>query len=108
MNITSHTDGDGVVRLALAGDLDMATTGVLHDHVQAALSQARPLRLVVDTTGVRFCDSSGIHAFLEAREVAHRHGVAFVLTNPTGITRRTLEITGLLESLTTVSRFGTP
>ena len=35
---------------------------------------------------------------------AHRHGAAFQLTNPRGIARRALEITGLLTSLTTISR----
>ncbi|WP_433303868.1 STAS domain-containing protein [Actinoplanes sp. CA-030573] len=101
MNITSHRDGDGVVRLAMTGDLDMATTGLLQRRVATTLEKDRPKRLVIDVAGVTFCDSSGIHAFLLAREAANRQGVAFLLANPSGITRRTLEITGLLERLTT-------
>lgn len=106
MKIISHSDGDGVVRLAMSGDLDMATTGLLQRRVAATLEQDRPRRLVVDVADVTFCDSSGIHAFLLAREAANRRGVTFVLANPSGITRRTLEITGLLERLTTPSLTG--
>jgi anti-sigma B factor antagonist len=104
MNITAQNDGDGITRLIVAGELDMETAGALEQHVTGILSDAHPRRLIIDATDVRFCDSSGIHALLRARDSAHRHGAAFVLCNPVGVTRRTLEITGLLDSLTTVSQ----
>jgi anti-sigma B factor antagonist len=104
MNITEHQDGDGVTRLAVDGELDMATAGLLDRQVTRALLNRRPDRLVIEAGGVHFCDSSGIHALLQARELAHRHGADFVVTNPVGIMRRTLEITGLLDSLTSISR----
>ncbi|GIF15695.1 STAS domain-containing protein [Actinoplanes teichomyceticus] len=103
MNITAHADGDGITRLALAGDLDMATAERLDEQVGLSVTETRPSRLVIDATGLTFCDSSGIHALVRARDTAHRHGSAFVLTNLTGMARRTLEITGLLGPLTTVS-----
>jgi anti-sigma B factor antagonist len=103
MNISAHDDGDGVRRLALAGDLDLATAGLLDQHVDQALAGTVPRRLVVDAARLRFCDSSGIHAIIRARDAAHRRGAAFVLSNPVGIARRALEITGLLAPLTAVS-----
>ncbi|GAA0461575.1 hypothetical protein Ade02nite_16140 [Paractinoplanes deccanensis] len=103
MNITAHRDGDGTARLTLDGDLDMATAGSLDGHVVRALTGERPRQLVIDAAGLSFCDSSGIHALVRARDTAHRHGASFVVSNTTGITRRTLEITGLLGTLTTVS-----
>ena len=103
MNITPHDDGDGVARLALSGDLDMETDRELDGHVAGILTDARPRRLVIDATDLRFCDSSGIHALVRARDTAHRHGTAFVVANPSGAARRVLEITGLLDRLTTLS-----
>ncbi|GAA2854220.1 hypothetical protein Acy02nite_49460 [Actinoplanes cyaneus] len=103
MRITTSHDDSGVTRLVLTGDLDMATTGVLDDSVAAALAATSPRRLVVDAAGLGFCDSSGIHALVRARDSAQRHGASFVVDEPTGIARRALEITGLLGVLTTVT-----
>ncbi|WP_433789124.1 STAS domain-containing protein [Actinoplanes sp. CA-252034] len=102
MRITTRHDDDAT-RLVLTGDLDMATTAVLDDSVAAALTRPRPRRLVVDAEGLLFCDSSGIHALMRARDRAQRLGTSFVVANPVGITRRTLEITGLLDVLTTAT-----
>jgi anti-sigma B factor antagonist len=103
MKITTIDDGDRVTRLVLSGDLDMATANRLDDVVTTALTANRPDRLVVDVAGLDFCDSSGLHALMRARDCAQRWAAGFVVTNPTGITRRTLEVSGLLDLLTTVS-----
>ncbi|SFF71797.1 anti-sigma B factor antagonist [Actinoplanes philippinensis] len=102
MRITTRHDDDAT-RLVLAGDLDMATTAVLDDSVTAVLTTTRPRRLVIDAEGLAFCDSSGIHALMRARDRAQRQGTSFVVANPVGIARRTLEITGLLDVLTTAT-----
>ncbi|MEU8821292.1 STAS domain-containing protein [Actinoplanes sp. NPDC048796] len=103
MIITAHRDTGGQTRLELDGALDMGTAGTLDDQVARTLVDTRPHRLIVDVTGVNFCDSSGIHALVRARDTAHRHGAAFAVHNPVGITRRTLEIAGLLGPLTMLS-----
>ncbi|MEU4625686.1 STAS domain-containing protein [Actinoplanes sp. NPDC023801] len=103
MKITTSHDGDRVTRLVVTGDLDMATVPGLDEAVAAALTGNRPHRLVIDLAGLDFCDSAGIHALTRARDSAQRRAAGFVVTNPTGITRRTLEISGLLDLLTTVS-----
>ena len=100
MRITSHTDR-GATRLALTGDLDMATAGLLTREVTDTLTGHPIDRLIIDAADLGFCDSSGVHALVFARREAHRHGSAFQLTNPHGITRRTLQITGVLDVLTT-------
>ncbi|GAA4605376.1 anti-sigma B factor antagonist [Actinoplanes octamycinicus] len=102
MKIVRHDDLE-VTRLVLAGDLDMATTEELDAGVAAVLAGTLPGRLVIDVGELEFCDSSGLHALLDAQEKAQRRGVSFMVANPTGITRRTLEVTGLLEVLTTPS-----
>ncbi|WP_145776524.1 STAS domain-containing protein [Micromonospora olivasterospora] len=88
------------MRLALAGELEMATVETLYDTVAEAIAAGRPGRLVIDLAGVTFCDSTGIGALLDARAAANSSGVAFQATNPRGVTRRTMQITGVFEVLT--------
>ncbi|MBG0564701.1 STAS domain-containing protein [Actinoplanes aureus] len=100
MNIVRHTARNGPTTLTLAGDLDVATAGLLDQHVTRTLTEAGPGGLVIDVTNLEFCDSTGVHALIRARRQAHQHGTTFQVTNPCGITRRTLQITGVLEVLT--------
>ncbi|BEL05232.1 STAS domain-containing protein [Actinoplanes sichuanensis] len=98
MRITSQY-ADGVARLRLCGELDMSTTQHLHDQVSAAMAVARLSRLVIDAVDLDFCDSSGIQALVQTRSKATQQGVTFQLTNTHGVTRRALQITGVLDVL---------
>jgi anti-anti-sigma factor len=55
--------------LTLAGELDVATSDQLREAARDAL-QAGSRRLVLDLSGIRFIDSSGISALLETRTAA--------------------------------------
>ncbi|GAB1688300.1 STAS domain-containing protein [Krasilnikovia sp. M28-CT-15] len=101
MNITRHTGAAGEVRLALAGELDLATVDRLHQHVkQEIIADPPPRRLVIDLTGVTFCDSTGLGALLKAQAVATENGTTFLVINPSGMTRRLMQATGLHDVLT--------
>lgn len=80
--------------LALTGEIDMATAGDLRAATDRAMSEA-PSRLVLDFTGVTFCDSQGLSTLISLhREVAARGG-RLVLVNVGEFMARLLEITGL-------------
>ena len=102
MKITTR-HADGVTTISLAGELDMSTAPGLQEQVTAAATTTPTHTLVIDATQLEFCDSAGIRALVLTRDDATRHGMAFRLTNTRGITRRTLQITGVLDALT-----GTP
>jgi anti-anti-sigma factor len=91
---------DATARLTLAGELDLATAGVLDEHVRRVAGD-RPARLIVDLAGVTFCDSSGIEALLRACAFATDRDIDFRVVNPTGVTRRAFQLTGVLDLLTT-------
>ncbi|MET8908408.1 STAS domain-containing protein [Micromonospora sp. NPDC004551] len=101
MRIIQDVD-DGLVRLSLIGELDMATVQPLCDRVEQAIKSGAS-GLVIDLAGLSFCDSSGIRALMDARKAATSRGVAFQATNPQGVTRRTMEVTGVLDVLTTAT-----
>jgi anti-anti-sigma factor len=98
MNITRHADAAGTVRLALAGEPDLATVDELHQHIkQEMIADRPPARLMIDLAEVTFCDSTGLGALLEAQAVATDHGTALWVINPTGMTRKVLQATGLRD-----------
>jgi anti-anti-sigma regulatory factor len=49
---------------------------------------------------VRFCDSSGIRALVDAQRAAFMRDVPMRITEPSGLFRRSLEVTNVLTRLT--------
>ncbi|WP_424535819.1 STAS domain-containing protein [Sphaerisporangium viridialbum] len=94
----SHHPPVTVVRLA--GDLDLATAGLLagtlHDLVRSGHAT-----LVVDTSTLDFCDVTGVDALMEGQAAAERAGGRLRLSGVHGFLHRVLELTGLREVLLT-------
>ena len=99
MRVTTRMGDDATAYLHLAGELDLATAGVLDEHVRRAVAGG-PRHLVVDLTDVTFCDSSGIEALLTAQATSGRRGIDLRVVNPGGVTLRAFQLTGVLEVLT--------
>jgi anti-sigma B factor antagonist len=87
------------VRLQVRGELDLASVELVEEQVARAL-ESGPERLVVDLARLTFCDSSGIDVLLKAGAEAESRGVTFRVARPRGIVRRSMEVLGVLESLT--------
>ena len=100
MIVESHKGTDGVVQLAVTGEIDMVTVGDLRAVFPGALTDDDVTGVVVDFAGVTFCDSSGIRALDEAYATAAQHGVWFRLVNLRPSVRRVFELVGVLEALT--------
>lgn len=88
--------GEPVAVLAFEGDLDLASVA---DFVRA-VAEAVPRLVVLDLSGVRFIDSSGIHAVVRARlERASGDGQVQIVVARGSAVERVLEMTGLGEEL---------
>jgi anti-sigma B factor antagonist len=92
-------DGPARVRLVLAGEIDMITAGQVVAAVTDTVRLHGPRQIEVDLAGVRFMDSSGIHAFAESHHHAAASDCHLVVTHPQPIVYRILEITNLLHIL---------
>ena len=68
----------GDARVAVVGELDMATAPQLTDVIEA-LASTGPPRVVVDLSGVSFMDSSGIGALCQAQSTLEAGGGVLVL-----------------------------
>lgn len=86
------------------GELDLDTAAQLCGAIGEAATQAREPRVVVDLTGIEFCDSTGLRALIGAvREVEVLGGLAVVAVEPEGALDRVLALSGLHEFLRVTS-----
>ncbi|MEO3758948.1 STAS domain-containing protein [Mycobacterium sp. B14F4] len=103
MNFTVSIDSTASSsRLHVAGDLDYATADELVDAASQLLA-ARPggRDLHLDFSDLTFCDSAGLSALLLLHRRSAEAGVNMHLDHRPPHLNRILEITGLLEYLTT-------
>ena len=91
-------DDPRVVVLAVAGDLDLATS----DHLERVIADAaigRPAEIVLDLRDVNFMDSSGLRAIVASAEDLSGTGTRVCIEGLSGAAQRLLEVTGLIEHL---------
>ncbi|MFH8991522.1 STAS domain-containing protein [Streptomyces sp. NPDC017940] len=78
--------------LTVSGELDLTTFGALDRGLEDALSEHPTL--ILDLTGVTFCDSSGLNTLLRLRRRAQDTGGQLVLAAPPPQMLRLLTLTG--------------
>lgn len=100
LDINVHRQSAAVVRVTVAGEVDMSTTGSLLDVLIRTQPMARPGHIAVDLGGVTFLDCGGLTALLVAREAAARADCSLLIVDPRPAVRRVLILTGLLDVLT--------
>jgi anti-sigma B factor antagonist len=100
LKVRSQSQGDRTV-LSVRGEIDLYTVPRLHEELAAALSGGGPVRLVVDMSGVEFCDSTGMNVLLAAHRKAREQGGELELAGPRPTVKKILQVTGL-EAVFTV------
>jgi anti-anti-sigma factor len=92
-----RTSTDAV--LLLVGEIDMATAGELRAAATRAI-QDPPDRVVLDFSGVTFCDSQGLSTLISLNREVSAVSSTLVLANVGDFMGRLLEITGLRAAFT--------
>jgi anti-sigma B factor antagonist len=100
VKIEEHPVNDGVLRLAVTGEIDLATADDLYEAITTSASSPDTTEIVVDLADVTFCDSTGIGALVRARAAANTLDVTVTVSNPRGVVRLSLGVTGVLPVLT--------
>jgi anti-anti-sigma factor len=90
---------DGVVRVAVLGDLDCASAPQLRQVLDRVAEDRRDV--VVDLRSTEFVDCAGIGALVVAYERRRQLGGELVLEAPSTAVRRVLQLTGLVERIPT-------
>ncbi|MFJ4628279.1 STAS domain-containing protein [Streptomyces sp. NPDC088847] len=91
VNVTEVPDGRIAVT-TVTGELDVRSAPAVYRRALEALTRC-PL-VVVDLSGVTFCDSSGFNALLRLRRRAEEAGTRLALAAPPGQVARLLALTG--------------
>jgi anti-anti-sigma factor len=95
----TRTDAPEQLRLAMSGDIDMATVDLLTTASARLLAQ-RPRRLVLDFARVRLCDAAGLGAVVRIHRACYLAGCELVLANVNTVVGWVLAIVGMDQLLT--------
>jgi anti-anti-sigma factor len=87
-------EGDEIVA-RLAGELDLTASDRVSQALGRTMDSAGGKRLVVDMSGVTFCDSSGLGALLDVRRAAADADVEMVLR---GVRRQVARLLDLADA----------
>lgn len=90
---TASQAGHAVV--SAVGELDLYTAPRLQQALQALLGEQELDRVVVDLSGVEFCDSTGMNVLLSGMKRVRERGGVFELAAPRPAVQRILQVTGL-------------
>jgi anti-anti-sigma factor len=93
LRITATAVPSTVLILHLAGEIDQDQRAALEDALGTAV-EARPPQLIVDLSGLTFCDSTGLNALLKARLAAQAADIDLLITAPPAHVETLLKITG--------------
>jgi anti-anti-sigma factor len=94
-----HTELQGdVARLALTGELDIATVPRVEEAVAAVLAQGAR-SVIVDLSALAFVDSSGLRLFITLNDRAPAEGWSLGLIRPPEPSFSVFQITGAEENL---------
>ncbi|GAA2300931.1 STAS domain-containing protein [Nonomuraea roseoviolacea subsp. roseoviolacea] len=87
----------GACVLALAGELDYISAAQLRADMESTL-RPEHRHLVLDLSGLEFCDSTGIRLFLVFRKLILERGGSIALAGLTSRLERVFHMTGLSQA----------
>jgi len=97
VNVTTENSTEFV---AVTGDVDLATVGVLRAELTGALERGE--KVVLDLREVSFMDTQGLAAVIEAQQASAASGTRFVVVRAPATVHRLFDMIGLSERLTVV------
>ena len=91
----SERAGSGAM-VRVAGEVDIQTSPVLHEHLTRVLDEGHT-SIVVDLTDVSFLDSTGLSVLIAGLKRCQGSGGDLRVASPQPNVRRVLEVTGLAD-----------
>jgi anti-anti-sigma factor len=94
-----HVRDGPELRIVVTGDLDLATANELVARARPGVGQPDVAEVVLDLSGVAFCDSAGISALIQIRKLADESGQRLRVSGAQAPVVRVLEYSGLRDYL---------
>ncbi len=76
-SINAQVKEGGNLNLTIDGRLDSNTTGKLWREAMLAVEHTSPKQVIVDASGINYCDGLGIALFVKLREIQEKAGGKF-------------------------------
>jgi anti-sigma B factor antagonist len=95
--LCKRQDHEGAVCLILIGELDLASVSTLQAQLKAVAQTDD--QVIVDMNGLRYIDSTGAKALLEAHRLLARTGRQIVLADVQTMARRIIDVMGLDKAI---------
>jgi anti-sigma B factor antagonist len=89
----------GHIVLTVRGELDVATTAGLRDQIAGIVDDAT-VPMIVDLSGVSYCDASGLAMLVGAQRRARLRGVIVAISEPSREVSELLCVNGLDHAFT--------
>ena len=105
MHVSVVGNTDGSVVTTLRGNLDVDSGAMLDETLDRVLDRPEP-RVVVDLSGVEFCDSTGLSALAVGHNRARAGGGWLRLAAPGEFLHRLLDTVGLTPQLAVFATVG--
>jgi len=74
IDLRAEAPRNGLLKLIFTGRLDTSTTGTVWRRATAAVSRSKPQSVLVDASGVDYCDGAGIALLVQLRLLQDRAG----------------------------------
>jgi anti-anti-sigma factor len=97
--VRAETARDGVVVVWVAGEVDLTVSAALERTLLDASIGTGVRSVVVDLGGLRFLDSSGVHALVKGYQASRDAGRPYTVRGAHGVVARVLHITGVADAL---------
>ena len=101
LNVSSRFHDDHTT-VTISGEIDLYTAPRLHSELGAVLVDGTPTRVVIDMSGVEFCDSTGMNVLLSCLRRVRERGGELEIASPKPAVRKILQVTGLDSVFTLV------
>jgi len=101
LNVSSRFHDDHTI-VTISGEIDLYTAPRLHSELGAVLVEGMPTRVVIDMSGVEFCDSTGMNVLLSCLRRVRERGGELEIASPKPAVRKILQVTGLDSVFTLV------
>ena len=80
VDFRSEGSRDGTLKLTIGGRLDAETTGTIWRRAVETVQSQNSRDVIVDASGIEYCDGAGIALLVQLREAQNRKGAKFEIS----------------------------